>query len=559
MMRRSRRILFTVIAFAFLLLFFVFFANMSKRGLDDDQLHFDEGWSVTYGDSTLNNINIAEYKIPEDVKIGDTLVYKKHLNIDVLPLSTLRFRTFHSAVSVYLDDQPIYSYGHDLYKQGRLVGSGFHFINLPESVDRRTITIEQIVAETSAALTSTSVKVLHNNIVSDFFSRHALAAGSGIFLCLFAVLSVFVGFIALAYSRTFYRLILIGFIAFLMGLWTMCYMKVIQMFSMDFAFNTMLEYISLYLVPIPMCLLLINMRWGRLARWKMNGLWTFLAVAVLFFVVSTVSHALNFAHYTCFLPFFHLFVVVLFLYMLFAKILNDRMFGMQERILVYGIVIFFAFGIIDLVRFHMQWYLGVVDSNIDLTLLPLGALVFVIFLMVSYFIYLYDVVMDKTEKEMLKQIAFRDSLTGLYNRAKCERIFEVLDRRDSKYAIVSIDLNGLKKVNDTHGHSVGDKLLTRYAEVFKKAFSGVGTTIRMGGDEFLAIVRSEHLNDLQSALKDLKILEKSNSYGLPVPLDAAYGYAIHELGDPAKANDVYKLADSKMYDMKVSTMKNRKN
>ena len=394
MMRRSRRILFTVIAFAFLVLFFVFFANLSKRGLDNDQLHFDEGWSVTYGGSTSNNVNIAEYKIPEDVKIGDTLVYKKLLNIDVLPLSTLRFRTFHSAVSVYLDDQPIYSYGHDLYKQGRLVGSGFHFINLPENVDRRTITIKQIVAETAAALTSTSVKVLHNNIVSDFFSRHALAAGSGIFLCLFSVLSVFVGFIALAYSRSFYRLILIGFISFLMGLWTMCYMRVIQMFSMDFAFNTLLEYISLYLVPIPMCLLLINMRWGRLARWKMNGLWAFLAVAVLFFVVSTVSHALNFAHYSCFLPFFHLFVIVLFLYMLFARILHDRMFGMQERILVYGIVIFFSFGIIDLVRFHMQWYLGVVDSNIDVTLLPLGALVFVIFLMVSYFIYLYDVVIE---------------------------------------------------------------------------------------------------------------------------------------------------------------------
>ena len=152
-----------------------------------------------------------------------------------------------------------------------------------------------------------------------------------------------------------------------------------------------------------------------------------------------------------------------------------------------------------------------------------------------------------------------DMLTGLYNRAKCERIFEVLDRRDSKYAIVSIDLNGLKKVNDNHGHSVGDKLLIRYAEVFKKAFNGVGTTIRMGGDEFLAIVRSEHLHELESALNDLKVLEKSNSYGLPVPLEASFGYSVHELGDKTKANDVYKLADSKMYDMKVNTAKNRRN
>ena len=178
--------------------------------------------------------------------------------------------------------------------------------------------------------------------------------------------------------------------------------------------------------------------------------------------------------------------------------------------------------------------------------------------MASYFIYLYDVVMDKTEKEMLKQLAFRDSLTGLYNRAKCERIFEVLDMRDCCYAIVSIDMNGLKKVNDTYGHSVGDELLINFADVFKKAFAGVGTTIRMGGDEFLAIVRDEHLSELPDALKNLESLEREFVTNLPVDLDAAYGYCVHELGDSTKALEIYKLADSKMYEMKVESKKERK-
>ena len=52
--------------------------------------------------------------------------------------------------------------------------------------------------------------------------------------------------------------------------------------------------------------------------------------------------------------------------------------------------------------------------------------------------------------------AYRDALTGIYNRAKCEHIFEILNRDDSDYAIVSIDVNGLKYVNDNFGHSMGE-------------------------------------------------------------------------------------------------------
>jgi|P827metagenome_2_1110787.scaffolds.fasta_scaffold00699_22 diguanylate cyclase (GGDEF)-like protein len=557
-MVRSRKIFFVVVAVAFVLLFLSFFANLSKRGLDFDIIRFDEGWTVVSGGDSLKFVNISDFKVPSDVKIGDTLVYKKHLNIDVLPLSTLQFRAFYSVITVYLDDEIIYQYGQDLYQRGDMVGSGVHFVNLPKNVDRRMITIEQVVTETGAAQTSTSVNILSNNVVSDYFSRHALSAGIGMFLALFGAISIFVGLLALAYSRSFYRLVLIGVISSLMGAWTMCNMKVIQMFSMDFAFNTGLEYVSLFLLPIPMCLLLVSMRRGRLARWKLNGVKLFLAVAVLFFVVSTVSHVLNFAHYPCFLTFYHLYVIALVLYVFASKILQERMVGLQERILVYGIAIFFAFAIVDLVRFQMQWNFALFDSNVNVTLLPVGTLIFIIFLMASYFIYLYDVVMDKTEKEMLKQLAFRDSLTGLYNRAKCERIFEVLDMRDCCYAIVSIDMNGLKKVNDTYGHSVGDELLINFADVFKKAFAGVGTTIRMGGDEFLAIVRDEHLSELPDALKNLESLEREFVTNLPVDLDAAYGYCVHELGDSTKALEIYKLADSKMYEMKVESKKERK-
>jgi diguanylate cyclase (GGDEF)-like protein len=173
--------------------------------------------------------------------------------------------------------------------------------------------------------------------------------------------------------------------------------------------------------------------------------------------------------------------------------------------------------------------------------------------MVGYLVYMYGELMDKTEKEVLRQIAYRDALTGIYNRAKCERIFEILNHEDNDYAIVSIDVNGLKYVNDTFGHSAGDKLLCSFAEVFKEAFEGVGTTIRMGGDEFVAIIRTEHLSDLNNALKKMVVLEKDAKLSIPVALNVAYGYSVRRRGDAVTAMDVYRMADANMYAMKLAS------
>ena len=226
---------------------------------------------------------------------------------------------------------------------------------------------------------------------------------------------------------------------------------------------------------------------------------------------------------------------------------------MQEKILTSGTVVFVLFGIADLFRYNVQNLFGLEKSFLDATCLPVGTLLFIVLLMVGYLVYMYGELMDKTEKEVLRQIAYRDALTGIYNRAKCERIFEILNHEDNDYAIVSIDVNGLKYVNDTFGHSAGDKLLCSFAEVFKEAFEGVGTTIRMGGDEFVAIIRTEHLSDLNNALKKMVVLEKDAKLSIPVALNVAYGYSVRRRGDAVTAMDVYRMADANMYAMKLAS------
>ncbi len=532
--------------------FIVGFNGACIQGQYRHQIPLDDGWSVSFSGIRLPILKqISDFRIPSNINPGDTIVYERKM--EGLPVSlptTFRFRAYHAAISVYIDSTCYYRYGYDRFKRGKLVGSGVHLVNMPEHLEGRTIRVETILAEKAAGKSFAHIELLTTSGMTDYFAKNLGSIVIGIFLALFGLIAFITGCFVVGFDRAYYRLILLGVFSFLMGIWTLNYGKGIQIFSMDFAMNTTLEYTSLYLAAIPFGLLLVNMRRGKISNWKMKVLKGLVVFGIAFFVVTTFLHLTDIAHYPTFLAVYHAYLLIAFLFLVFFRVLYDRGAGLQEKILASGTVVFVLFAIIDVIRYNALNLFGIDMSFLHATWIPIGTLLFNVLLMIGYFVYLYEELMDKTEKEALRQIAYRDSLTGIYNRAKCEHIFEVLDRDDSDYAIVSIDVNGLKVVNERLGHSVGDKLLCSFADVFKKAFNGIGTTIRMGGDEFVAIVRAEHLSDLNTALKSMVQLEKKVQ--LPVELKAAYGYSVRRRGDAVTAMDVYRMADSNMFAMKLA-------
>ena len=555
-MKNGKRLLKIMIAAlsAVIVVLFIFSFNGVCRNVTSDYLiRLDDGWSVSFSGVHLPAVKkISDFRVPSNVEPGDTIIYERHMGGDPLPLpTTLRFHAYHVAMAVYVDSTCYYSYGFDRYKRGDLVGSGIHLVNMPEHLEGHTVRILTIVTERAAAKSLTSIELLRLGGMTDYFARNSDSITIGIFLLFFGLIGFVTGCFAVGFDRAYYRLILIGVFAFCMGLWTLNYAKGIQIFSTDYAVDTTMEYVSLYLCAIPFGLLIINMRRGKIANWKLNMLKVFVAVGILFFIVTTILHLTNVAHYPSFLIVYHSYIFVSFFLMAIFRVLYDRGAGLQERILAGGTVVFVLFAMAEVFRYNVQNMFGLSKPFLDTTWLPLGMLLFILLLMVGYLVYLYEQMRDKTEKEVLRQIAYRDALTGIYNRAKCEHIFEVLNRDDNDYAIVSIDVNGLKMVNDHFGHSMGDKLLCSFAEVFKNAFNGIGTTIRMGGDEFVAIVRAEHLSDLNSALKTMVLLEKEIE--LPIKLNVAYGYSIRRRGDAVTAMDVYRMADANMYAMKLAS------
>ena len=548
----NHKFLFFIPAIQAIALFSCYIVFVCFSGLDDNKVSYENNWKITDLNATYESIKLTDYQIPSNVEVGSSVVFENVLDSTVPLRSTLRFRSYHSKVSVFLDNDCLYRYGYDL-KESKLTGSGYSYVNLPENVVGKKLKIVFDIQETAACNTSLAVEFLTENVVSDYFAGHALSLCTGLFLVIFGLLLVCFAIAALGYRKSFVRLILIGFFAFFMGTWTLCYTKTIQVFSMDFSLNTNLEYFSLYLSPVIFEYFLLNVFFKRLERRKRKVLWGCFSFGTVFFVVTTILHILDIARYPSFLLVFHIYVIASFILIVGGHVLHTRRAGLQEKIVIGGLVVFLVFAAIDLVRFNILKFFPFFVNHLTVTILPVGTLLFIFSLVGSFLVYVYGMVKEMSEKEFLAQLAYRDILTGLYNRAKCESVFESLDKNDEDYAIVSIDLNGLKKVNDTYGHSEGDKFLTLFAKAFKNAFYGMGVTIRLGGDEFLAVVRSEHICDLKEAFVDMKRLEIEYSRDLPVELTASYGFACRGENNLTRAADVYQVADAKMYVMKQAS------
>ncbi|MGI8899583.1 MAG: GGDEF domain-containing protein [Nocardioides sp.] len=111
-----------------------------------------------------------------------------------------------------------------------------------------------------------------------------------------------------------------------------------------------------------------------------------------------------------------------------------------------------------------------------------------------------------TREESLTELAFRDPLTGLSNRRALDEAaaaaFSVPPGEHREVAVVVIDINGLKRVNDTHGHDAGDRLIQSVATTLLMGFSRILDSVvaRVGGDEFTVLVTGQPLADVVAAM-----------------------------------------------------------
>lgn len=121
-------------------------------------------------------------------------------------------------------------------------------------------------------------------------------------------------------------------------------------------------------------------------------------------------------------------------------------------------------------------------------------------------------------KQELTYMAQHDPLTGLYNRRQLDLILKTAIKKGEPAALLQLDLDHFKQINDTFGHQTGDVHLKKVADLFREMLPEGTSIVRLGGDEFVALVPGysvqqayQRAGEIIHAIREIKVAEESHS------------------------------------------------
>lgn len=161
---------------------------------------------------------------------------------------------------------------------------------------------------------------------------------------------------------------------------------------------------------------------------------------------------------------------------------------------------------------------------------------------------------DFTEKrkkiEEIEYLSYHDFLTGLYNRRYFDEELKRYDvKRNLPISIIMADVNGLKLVNDSFGHAIGDEILIKASTLISKVCRADDVVCRLGGDEFAVLLPGTDANDTAGLIKRIqeKLIEEEIG---GIPLSISFGFATKENQDESMIEKI-KNAEDHMYRHKL--------
>ncbi|PVZ90341.1 hypothetical protein C9426_02910 [Serratia sp. S1B] len=150
----------------------------------------------------------------------------------------------------------------------------------------------------------------------------------------------------------------------------------------------------------------------------------------------------------------------------------------------------------------------------------------------------------------LAKLARYDALTGLHNRRAfnnyIEYLFEQMSRTQQVYAVLLMDIDFFKKVNDTYGHEVGDHVLQRVAELLPSAIRTTDFVARFGGEEFVVLLPATVLDEAVLVAEKIRQTIAQESIIENHPITVSIGVSV-ALQQDAEVNDTIRRADKCLY------------
>lgn len=155
-----------------------------------------------------------------------------------------------------------------------------------------------------------------------------------------------------------------------------------------------------------------------------------------------------------------------------------------------------------------------------------------------------DISERKNKEKELLYWASHDKLTNLYNRNFLDNeIIRINETNAFPLVIMIVDIDNLKKVNDSYGHFVGDDLIKRTSQLLLRAIGEKSIICRTGGDEFTILVYEESIGDLEFYMNEIRNLEKEDKNFIPVRISVGFS----RVESSSDFDEAIKKADELMY------------
>jgi diguanylate cyclase (GGDEF)-like protein len=515
----------------------------------------DNGWSIFREGKSVHNVALSEYNIGKCQR-GDSISLSQTFYIPAK--STLMFKTNMQAIDIIVDGKIKYSYGRNELEKGKLIPKRYNLFDMNPEGGRHNIMIIYTMGETGTLNYFSPIYIGPRSLLMRaFFSYNRISMFVGSFLIVYAcVMCTLAVYLALTKRKTL-QMYISGIFSMILGCYILARNDIFWFLGSYDELFSMMEYIDFYLMPLAFSILLYYIH-SDLIHKRLRILITInilIPMILIFLHFTGIMHINKMENAVGVLVILE---IISILPSLFRGIVDNQKneeadyYSLDaDFYLLFGFIIFLIFSLLEMLVGSIY------NTDVDLTdkslfpsidLLEFGMLYFTLCYFVYYFMNGINHMSADRVRKQLEGMAYTDTLTGLLNRAAYNQRSANLS---GDYTVISLDLDNLKYVNDTYGHLAGDRMIIAFAKLLEEVYVNADIIARTGGDEFVVVSKRIDCESCEACIQKLQdAMDKFNEYSNDITLSASVGYATSREVDSNKYQDVFSVADLRMYKMK---------
>ena len=518
---------------------------------NDEKLVFNNKLLFSYNDNwtyTDNNGNTNVINLPQKVQTpeGKETVISNKLPDNYVDEMAICIRTSQQSLRVLLDGKEIYSYGIDTNLfWGKAEGSAWHLIRIPYHKMGGNITL--ILSSPYKNFSGNINSITYGSkgaLISKIIKENGLSLLASFLMFLLAIVLLIFYFINKRFGYKDFGLVYLTTFSFLISIWLFGESKMSQFFIGNQSFITAISVLSITLCAIPM-LLFVEKACINSNKKVFDFLYIILALS---FVISFLLQIFNIADFVESMLIYHICVFISFVFV--CVIVGMELFKYKNktiRPIAISILILIVSGVFELINFYFNDFV-----NVSMYV-KIGLLLFVSYFTVFFAKKVIEIAKKTEELVYYEKLAYTDFLTKCKNRTAFNVDFEKLSNNTNEYKkiyIVLMDLNNLKSINDNFGHLVGDDALIACYDCIDNAFGSSGNNYRIGGDEFVCIIKDITKEEFLKKIENFKECIYIQTKKSPYPFNIAAGYAEFDSTVDKNLYDTFNRADKEMYNNK---------